>query len=147
MKTGCWELVLVLKTSFQAVSKDWQRVCSQQVRFALSLGTQRWKFRRVCGRTGAFLASAGRPSEGCEWKRDRGENRKKELRITGWLVEELARWKRVLPGPGPQRGRRLPAPSPALAGNWEGKRLADSGRNAAAAASGAFGCRKAKSGV
>lgn len=77
MKTGCWELLLFPKTSFQAVSKDWQHVCSQQVRFALSLGTQRWKFRRVCGRTGAFLASAGRPSEGCEWKCERRESEKR----------------------------------------------------------------------
>lgn len=120
MKTGCWELVLSPKPLF----KRFQRIGSA---FAPSRSGLHFLSERNVGNSAVFVVEPQRSSPQPAVRLTaasgnvRGENRKKELRIIGRLVEELAPWKRVLPGPGPQRGHRLPAPSPALAGNWEGK--------------------------
>lgn len=138
MKTGCWELVLFPKPLF----KRFQRIGSA---FAPSRSGLHFLSERNVGNSAVFAVEPERSSP--QPGNVRGENRKKELRITGCLVEELSRWKRVLPGPGPQRG--TPSSSTQSGFGWKlgTQRLADSGRNAAAAGSGALSCRKSKPGV
>lgn len=146
MKTGCWELVLFPKPLF----KRFQRIGSA---FAPSRSGLHFLSERNVGNSAVFAVEPERSSPQPAVRlraasgNVRGENRKKELRITGWLVEELARWKRVLPGPGPQRG--TPSSSTQSGFGWKlaTQRLADSGRNAAAAGSGPLKCRKSKPGV